>query len=431
MTSILDYIVERVIEAYNASINIILEARKPLIDTLGVMAASPRVYPKSLKIAASIAGDNGNVRLFGTSIKSSSRGTAIAGAFLSHSIEFDDWLAPGYVHAGSIIIPIILSYGYNKTLGEALRVIAAGYEAGLVAGSYYGGSHYRYWHSTSTIGGIVAATTYTLLVEGPSEKALKSSISLAATYMGGLWLVNNARALYKPLSPAQAVQTGILAGRAGIVEGRMVPHALEESCRIMHGYCKLVEHDRHGLLLNGYKFYPTCRHSHTIIEAAEQLYGRIPLKDILSIKAILFQEAYNIAGKRDPQTVEEARFSIPFLVSATLKYGRIDFETLKQFNNPAIKELMEKVELESSPEYTRAYPIKQPAKLVIETRRGTLTSYIEYPKGDPERPIELEDLINKLEGLREYIPSRDYEAIINIPGMGLDDRINDILGIVG
>jgi len=115
----LDYITERIIEAYNAKNSILLEGVKPLIDTMAVMAAAPRVLPKSLNIVRHlIEGETGRVRLLGTNHYTTRRAAAIGGAFLAHSIEYDDWLAPGYVHAGSIVVPLILAYGDEKTLHD-------------------------------------------------------------------------------------------------------------------------------------------------------------------------------------------------------------------------------------------------------------------------------------------------------------------------
>ncbi len=416
MSTALFQIVERIIQAYENATSLKEEARKALVDTLAVNIAASRVYPKAGKIALQLAGESsGGIPILGTGKYAYSRDAAIANAFLAHSIEFDDWLAPGYIHAGSIIIPLVLSYGVTKDPDEILSIITASYEAALYIGSYFGGSHYSNWHSTATIGSMVAAVTYSLLKDNLQEDILASAISLSATYTGGTWSVNKAKALYKPMSPSFAVQTGILAGSLAIEEREIINEALESTCKLLNGDCKIKDFNMHGIELNGYKFYPACRHSHTSVEAAEELAELVNAKEIRSIEIEVFEHAYNIAGKKAPRTIEEARFSIPYLVSTTLVYGRLTLRTMAAgLHDLIVRKIERKVKLKKIEDKTYDYPSEQPAYLKITTRSGIFTNKVSVPKGDPQRKPSIEDIMTKIRSMRDYLLEEEYEYLSNI-----------------
>ncbi|MCE4620796.1 MAG: MmgE/PrpD family protein [Desulfurococcales archaeon] len=425
---IVSYVVDGVLQAYEG--DPLPASRIALVDTLAVMAAAPRAYPKALQIARSIASRKGERRVFGTRLRLDPLDAAAAGAFLAHSIEFDDWLAPGYVHAGSIVVPLAVSLGGDRSLGEVLRLVQAGYEAGLLTGSYLGASHYHYWHSTASIGVVVAATVYSLAVEGPSRQALEASLTLASAYMGGLWSVNRARALYKPVSPAYAVQTGVLAARAALMEKVPVPGGLEEACRVMQGECQTKRFEKLGVELNGYKFYPTCRHTHTAIEAAEWLHRLVDPDSITRVVIHTYAHAVRVAGNRDPQTIEEARFSLPLLVAGALIYGRIDIGILPRLlGDPKARRLAGMVELVEDPRLSEMYPDAQPSIVEVVLRSGrSVSERVDLPRGDPGRGVDITDILEKAQGLSAYM-GEDYDRILYLAEAGYGEKLAGILSI--
>lgn len=424
-------VVERILAATSRR-SLLVEARKALIDTLAVAMSAPRVYPKAGRIAGSIAEDAGPALLLGLGRSAPRLEAAMANAFLAHSTEYDDWLAPGYVHAGSIAVPTALSYGLDMPFKRVLQSLVAGYEAGLLVGSYMGRSHYTVFHGTATIGASVAAATYTLLVSSRPSEHLGPAISLAMSYAGGLWTINRAGALYKPLSPAHAVSTGVLAAKAAIVEGVEVPEGLERACNALGGECVARPPEGHGVSLNGFKFYPACRHSHTAIEAALSLQGKVRPQDVLGVRVRLFREAVEVAGVREPRTVEEARFSVPLLVALALSRGRVGFREIEEgLRDPVVRRLARLVSLEADEEFTRAYPERQPAEVVVETRDGTLKSYRDRPRGEPSSSVSLDEILAKAEGLRPYLEDNELSLLRRLAGLSEEDillRAFEVLG---
>lgn len=395
MDRLLEMFVDRILRAYERAP--LEDSLKALIDSIAVAAAAPSIDAEARRYGVKLAGDEeGPSIVLGLWLRRSRLNAAVANAFLTHSIEFDDWLAPGYVHVGSVSVPVTISYARDHSLDEVLRVTAAAYEAALQVGSYFGRSHYMTWHSTATMGSVASAVTYLLLAEGPDPGIIAAGITHALNYMGGLWKVNDASALYKPSSPAHAVQAGVLAGMITSIGRQPIPGSLEEACKSLKGECAPSEFESYGVSLNGYKFYPSCRHSHTIVEAAEKLASIVDQSRVNRIEARVFKEAIVVAGKNHPKTLPEARFSIPYLIATILVYGKLNFDTLRRgLNNQLVIQLMDLVKLEEDPGYTSLYPEKQPALLTIHQDNGTIEAYVEYPKGDPRRGVNLSDIISK------------------------------------
>lgn len=405
MEEALEWIVDRVLKAYEGAP--LQESLKAVADTLAVASAAPSIEGEAGVYAGRLAGgDAGPSIVLGLWVRRARLNAALANAFLAHSLEYDDWLAPGYVHAGSVTAPVILSYSLGHSLGEVLRVNAAAYEAALHVGSYFGRSHYMHWHSTATVGSVASAVSYTLLSTGPDPGIIAAAISHAVNYMGGLWRVNDAGTLYKPSSPAHAVHTGILGGVVASTGRQPIPGVLGEACRHLRGECLMRGHEAYAVSLNGYKFYPSCRHSHTVIEAAEEASREVDPTGIERVEVRVFKEAVAVAGKRNPRSVAEARFSIPYLVGVALSYGRVTFTSIRRgLGDPLVGRIAGLVELVEDPDYTMEYPERQHAHVRVYVKGSVVERHVEHPKGDPARGVSMADVAAKARSL--YEESRD------------------------
>ena len=414
----------RIVEAYRAALvdeELRSQARIAVADTLSVAAAAPGLEAWAGRLADAIAGPPGDSMVLGVWRPAGPWGASVANALLAHALEYDDWLAPGLVHAGSIVVPIAASHASCRVL-EA--VVAGGYEAALQAGSLLGRRHYRAWHATATAGAAAAAATAVLALAGPEEELVAASIGLAGAYMGGLWVVNESRAPYKPLSPAHAVQTGLLAAHAALEHGEAVP-GLARACEKLEGECRPRGWQRWALELNGYKFYPSCRHSHTSIEAAVRLHQHVDPGEVELVEVVVFEEAARVAGKRDPGSLQEARFSIPHLVALALLEGRVGLDNLpRSLQDPRVARLRSLVELRVDPDYTRAYPERQPATVRVHARGRVVEETVENPLGDPARPPTGRDIIEKARGLAR---AAGDERIASLAEAALEGRLESLL----
>ena len=416
------------------------EARKALVDALAVAAAAYRVEPTARGYVDSLvawsAGARGSSTVLGLWRKVPAHVALEANSFLAHSIEYDDWLRPGYVHAGCTVVPTALAVAEERgsPLGDLVAAIAAGYEAAALVGAYMGREHYSVWHTTATAGSAGAAVAAALLMGGEEQQVIAGAVGLALSYAGGLWAAARDPRV-KPFSASNASWLGYRAATLSVT-GYGVEEALNKACRAMGGACdRSVLEDPPwdwAILHNGYKFYPTCRHSHTAIDAALEVHERLQATpdSIEAARVEVFHEAVRVAGRRGPRDVYEARFSISHLVAAALVYGSLGLEELKRsLSDPRIERLRSLVELVENPSYTSLYPTLQPAKVTVILASGELIeAYRDRPRGDPGVGSSISDILSKARELLSYAGDpRGLAVIERLAEASLGEEIGDII----
>jgi 2-methylcitrate dehydratase PrpD len=103
-----------------------------------------------------------------------------------------------------------------------------------------------------------------------------------------------------------------------------------------------------------------------------------------------YRAALEVAGNRDPRTVFEAKFSLPYCLAAALAVGsvRVDAFAEARLRDPAIRRLIERVTMEIEPRLDAAFPKQRAAIVEIETVDGErLSHYAPTRKGDPDSPL--------------------------------------------
>ena len=75
---------------------------------------------------------------------------------------------------------------------------------------------------------------------------------------------------------------------------------------------------------------------------------------------------------------------------------------------------MERINIRSDPELTKCYPHKWPAEARIYTTDGQcLQAGTDYPKGDPENPLEEHEVIAKFKSLtNKILPDSEANRIV-------------------
>src|SRR4051812_21200261 len=104
-------------------------AKRHLLDTIGVMIAGAdgNVATNAEAMLASVRG-TGNVPVPGRARRADLLDAAFLGGTAAHGIELDDGYRHGSAHCGCVIVPTVLSIGYDRHVsGRALiEAIVAG-----------------------------------------------------------------------------------------------------------------------------------------------------------------------------------------------------------------------------------------------------------------------------------------------------------------
>jgi 2-methylcitrate dehydratase PrpD len=155
---------------------------------------------------------------------------------------------------------------------------------------------------------------------------------------------------------------------------------------------------------NSIKLHSCCRFSNNYCDCAIDIHNQgIDVAEIESIHAdcnkfAVYNLCYPEEVKRHPQNVVNAQFSVPYEIAVGLVKGRVLPEsfTPEAIKDPLVHDLCEKVTWSIDEAFEAAYPRRYPARVTVKTKGGkTWVGEVEYPKGDPERPATMEEVVEK------------------------------------
>ena len=410
--------------------DVVDRAKYYALDFLGVIARgsqeeSSKAMYNFIK-GLGIANEGGVV--IGTNMKTSFQYSALANGTAAHSLEFDDVNNEASLHPGVVIFPAAIAACEmaNKSGKEFIEGVVLGYEVMIRMGKALGPKeHYsRGFHPTGTCG-TFGATAAVSKILGLSEKQMLNAIGLAGSQAAGSMEFLTQGAWSKRMHPGWAAHNGIIAcllaengftGPSTIIEGRFgFLHAYSDNAhpeKVTDGLGNDFEISRCSI-----KPHACCRYMQSSIDAILKIIkeNKIKPNDIEKVTLGILQAGYSIIAspidsKRNPQTVYESQFSMPFGAAVAILFGKATLGefTQENLNLPEIKALMEKVDCVKNPELDKVYPKHWPATVEIKTKDGKIFSIrLEYPKGDPENPLTWDELIEKFNGLASTVYSKE------------------------
>ncbi len=331
---------------------------------------------------------------------------AFMNAFYGHGAELDDGNKKAAGHAGVHLIPAVFALAdqLGSSNEDVLVALATGYEAYIrISSAAQPGLVARGFHSTGVAGTLACAAACARLY-GSGAQGIEDAIALATTMTGGLLSYGDSRPAIKPLNPGKAAENGVFAAMLAN-EGVQGP---AESLEGQNGWFHAVTDEVHEAFLKSsdhlllhdcyFKLYPSCRHTHCGIDAAVALHGRVEPSLIKSVNVHIYPNAIKLAGIKIPKDQDETKFSIQYTLACALlqgSYGIADMDPPKLTED--VLGLIEKTSL--IPDATmedRARGIRGTRVEVIMKDGRREEETILVPKGDPEKPLTRDVIIDKL-----------------------------------
>jgi 2-methylcitrate dehydratase PrpD len=342
--------------------------------------------------------------------KTSCLNAALLNGAISHIVELDDVHRASIIHPAAAVIPAALAAAEKAHAGgrELIAAVVVGYEVAIRVAEAITPSHYYFWHTTGTCGTFGAAAAAAKIFNlGPDQ--VTWALGNAGTQAAGLWEFLADGAMSKHLHPGKAAMNGLLAAllaRRGFTGASHILEGERGFCRATAGEINFgritggLGAGRYKIEEISYKIHASCRHTHPAVDVALDLAGKHGLKpdDVQSILVRTYKTALDITNNYAPENPYAAKFSLPFCVSQAIKAGRCGLEEFSEssLNDPVIRSLMERVELEVDPDLDSRYPELWPAAMVIRTRSGeVLEGSTDCPRGDPENPVTAGELTEK------------------------------------
>jgi 2-methylcitrate dehydratase PrpD len=155
---------------------------------------------------------------------------------------------------------------------------------------------------------------------------------------------------------------------------------------------------------NSYKLYASCRHTHPAIDAVLKIVKThdLDLDEIKSIRCRTYSAATRLLKDPTVRDSFSAKFSLPYCIAVAVKDKKVELNSFlpPKLWDHEVRSLMERIQVEVDPSLEKLYPERWPAEVEIVRKEGqSLRERVDYPKGDPENPISLEDIIEKYHDL--------------------------------
>lgn len=411
---------------------VIQKGKSVILDTLGCAIAGYTLAAEEFHWLYDLVqelGGNPEATIFIKGYKTSAPQAALINGTLTHTIDFDDTHLGSIAHLGASTVATILAMGERVNAPGQLLItsLVSAYEVAGRVGKAIMPAHYKYWHPTSTLGVIAAATASAKILDlGP--KKVEQVISLAADSASGLRYCIDFGDFSKSYHSGLAAWKGIMAALL-IAQGATGPQGLLE---YKSGFCQaysgqpnlevLTENlgNSYELMRDSLKAYPTILCSHTPIQATLQVMGenKLTIGDLEEIHFRVTPTAPGQGMNYHPKTPLAARLSIPYCVARAAADGYIGMDQFaeEKIGEPQIKELMSKITLESDSEFFKKYPDTLAAQVEIKTKDGRFfKDEAIYPKGHPQNPLSQEEIKEKFRKLALYtLPEEQAKMIIHL-----------------
>jgi 2-methylcitrate dehydratase PrpD len=368
---------------------VLAQARLHLADALGIaVAARATVYARQVVQAQAALAGPGRCALVG-----GGQGAPLAAAFVNsaliHILDYDDIHDVGRLHPGTVVLPAALAGAELAGAADADLVEAAALATELVCRlgvvcAPQGEGPGSEWFLTQLFGYVAAAVAAGIAL-GLGRDALVSAIGLA--YMqaaggkqSGFGTGSTARSIYPAFAAQAGVQAALLA-RAGMSgpEG-----ALDGAAGLFRIYLgsdpapgqvsALLDFSHWHSLDVQIKPWPCCRLSHPYVAAAMEVRKSLAADAVAQVRASVNASAARLcrplAQRRRPQTLQDAKYSIPFMTAYALVHGAPVLGGLNEeaVGDARVLELAARIEVHEDLPDGPGHP---PAVLVLRRADGT------------------------------------------------------------
>ena len=383
----------------------------------------------------SIAGEKLLAYLKGKESDKGRRAMVMGG--LTHILEVDDLHKASVVHPACVTIPAALALSREDMPSgtEFLKAVLFGFEACTRVGMSVGTTHYKVWHNTATCGTFGGAMTAATLMRLTNAETLHA-LGNAGTQSAGLWEFLNTGAMSKHLHAGRAAEAGIVAAELAQLGFTGPPAILEGPQGFYAGACPDPDPDAvlrdpaapWQVHLTSIKPWPSCRHTHPVIDAALELSRKINVGAIESVDVAVYQASVDVCDRPEPESEYEAKFSVQHCVAISLLDSKCDFASFDPSGRDRAAELRKSISVRVGQTYSNAYPEDWGGEVTVKLKDGgSVTAARTACKGDPELALTRDEMIHKARELLTFAAVNDVDAIVGgVLGMANGGAVPEI-----
>ena len=394
----------------------IQETKKRLVDAIACAIGGYTSEPANIarQVAANISGTP-PARVFGTGKPTSMEMAAFANAVMVRYLDFNDtYISKGSGHPSDMTSAIIAVAEAQRCSGkETLLAIAIAYEVYAAMADQIALRDLGWDQGVFAVLGTAAGVSKLLKLSTAQTGdalaiAITANIATRQTRSGEL-------AMWKGVATAAAARAGVsaaLLAQAGMTgptaafEGK---DGIWEKVTGKFQFGAMGGGDvPFGIERTNLKFFPSEYHSQAPLWIALELRKKVAVADIEAVNVQTYFTAWSEIGsepaKWAPKTRETADHSLPYLLALGFTDGRITVDSFSQqrINDPALRQLMNRIKITENKEFTQQFPHKLMTEIEVITRDGRhLVESAQYSKGHAKNPMTDTDVNAKFSILCE------------------------------
>jgi 2-methylcitrate dehydratase PrpD len=396
-------------------------ARLAFTDTMGVMLAGSQ--EKVAQIACDMVKQEGSApqaSVIGQAFHASPQLAALANGVAAHAMDYDF----SYI-MGQPMVPIIPALlPLAETTGATPRDVTAAFIVGFEVASRMARANTTQsaaggWHAVGTIGTTAAAVACARLMKMPAAQIV-DAVGISASLAGGFSA--NFGTMTKPLHAGQAARNGMMAAllaqrgftaSAVALEGtngyfRAFARGLDVTFAPFHDLGQVWDIAERGFRP---KLYPCGGLGHTAIDATLELRDQLlpRMADIDRITASITRYAAARIGDKYPVSIENAKFSMPYVAAYTLVHGapKLAAFTESAIHDEQVRNAAKLVAVAIDPEFGDIFE-ESPSRIIVSFKDGTKVEKLRYyASGTQQFPLTPAQVEGKFMDCAAHAVSRE------------------------
>ncbi len=397
-------------------------AKRCLLDTLGVtVAASTRgIGHQALVRMIRQSGGVGESSILGFGGRAPAWLAAFANGAMARAVDFDDSHDESMTHPSSVVVPAALAMAErrgNVSGRELIRAIAIGNEIlcrmGLAIARRPGGLKLDTWFPTSVFGAFGGTAACSAIMQFDAEKVRNAFGIVLFEAAGTLEAFSGSgqRGMMRGMITGMTAKSAVMATTMAEHGITGVPDSIEGEFGLYRVYYG-GPYDRPALLGDlgeryesidiGMKPWPTCRYTHSYIDATLQLVTEagIDAADIEQVRIFVAGYAESrcvpLAQQRTPHNFNHAGHALPYLVALAAIRRQVTMNDLvNALDDRAILDLAQRVVPVHDPRFSIENKVG-PSLIEIDMKGGgTRRKQLDHVYGGPQHPMSWDDLAAK------------------------------------
>jgi len=400
--------------------DVITQAKKILLDTLGVMLAATSTEYSAGRILTElvkIEGGNPECTLIGRDLKTSCIQACLVNGTMGYYCDNEPYHLGAILHPAAVCVPTSLAFAERekKSGKDLLTALTLGIEVGVkVAYAINPQALYRRGlHPTAITCGFGALASGSYLL-GLNKEQIINGLGLVGNQASGLlaWASDQTENS-RPFNPGIAARNGATAALlAGLGFGGPIS--------IFDGKYNMFKafsdgDERPEELFNprwrikelAIKLYSSCSFTHPGLDALLELMDEYHLTS-KDIERIDLRYPKSGAHMIDNNELKSHCAQYVFAVAAVKGQVVIDDILQDRLNVLEIERLSKKIRVIGDVSLEKSYPDQYESIVELETRDGrNLSKYIDWPKGSQQKPLSYDELKEKFFRVATTVISKD------------------------